>query len=111
MVIDWTQIFVAVIMTVGAILGGLVTKQLVPWLKEKKLYEAAVVAVNAAEAIYGRYGGDAKLEAAIQYMIDKGIHVDREQMILALKAAWKDLDIRMIEAGVKDVKETEGNIL
>lgn len=81
------------------------TKQLVPWLKDKKLYDAAVIAVNAVEAIYGRYGGEKKLEAAIQLLIDNGFKVDRASMILALKAAWKELDIRMIEAGVKEPAE------
>lgn len=77
------------------------TKQLVPWLKDKKLYDAAVIAVDAVEAIYGRYGGEQKLEAAIQILIDNGFKVDRDAMVMALKAAWKELDLRMIGAGVK----------
>ena len=49
------QIIIGITSLVVIILSGLITKQLVPWLKEKNLYDAAVVAVNAAEALYGRY--------------------------------------------------------
>ena len=105
MVIDWTQIVVAVIATVGAICAGLITKQLVPWLKDKNLYEAAVIAVHSAEAIFGRYHGEEKLAAAIEYMKDRGFNVETERVMKALEAAWKDLDISMIMVGAKEAKE------
>ena len=54
----YTEIIVSVIGLIVIILSGLITRQLGPWLKEKNLYQAAIVAVNAAEALYGRYHGE-----------------------------------------------------
>ncbi|MBR4457370.1 MAG: hypothetical protein IKS31_00210 [Clostridia bacterium] len=66
MIFNWTTIIVFVLGIIVSICVSLITKQLVPWLKEKNLYEAAVVAVNAAEALYGRYHGEEKLAAALE---------------------------------------------
>lgn len=46
MVFNWTQIIVYVLALVVSVCVSLITKQLVPWLKEKNLYEAAVIAVD-----------------------------------------------------------------
>ncbi len=72
---DWTQIIILVIALITTILVSLITKQLVPWLKEKNLHDAAIVAVGAAEALYGRYHGDEKLEYAINSLRDKGYDI------------------------------------
>ena len=73
-----------------------------PWLKSKKLYDAAVVAVDAAEALYGRYHGEEKLEAALAYMTEKGFKVDSAEVLRAIQAAWKNLDMSMRMVGEKE---------
>lgn len=101
---DITQIIVGVIGLVGTIIAILVTHQLIPWLKQKNLYDAAVIAVNAAEAFYGRYKGEEKLEAALQILKDKGYEVNSEEVKNAVQAAWKQLDIAMYTDGEKFVE-------
>lgn len=98
---DYTAILTTVIALVTIILTGLITKQLVPWLKSKNLYDAAVVAVNAAEALYGRYHGDEKLTAALNSLKEKGFDVDSSKVREALSAAWKEMDRAMYESGEK----------
>jgi hypothetical protein len=63
---DWTTIIVLVIGLVFTVLTGIAVKNVIPWLKERQLYEAAMIAVNAAEAVYGRYHGEEKLAAALK---------------------------------------------
>ena len=107
MTLDWTTILVLLIGLVFTILTGLVTKQLIPWLKEKKLYDAAMVAVNAAEALYGRYHGEEKLEAALGSLAALGYDVDSRVVIDALTAAWNEMDRAMIDAGEKEIVVAE----
>lgn len=102
---DLTQIIVAIIGLVGTIITSLIAYQLVPWLKSKNLYEAAVIAVNSAEALYGRYNGDKKLEAALEILKGKGYKIENEDVINAVKAAWKQLDIAMYNDGEKIAPE------
>lgn len=98
---DYTAILTTIIALVTIILTGLITKQLVPWLKNKNLYDAAVVAVNAAEALYGRYHGDEKLTAALNSLKERGFDVDSSKVKEALNAAWKEMDRAMYESGEK----------
>lgn len=100
---DWTTIIVLVIGLVFTILTGVAVKHVTPWLKERQLYEAAMIAVNAAEAVYGRYHGEEKLAAALKQLADKGFDVKSEVVIEALNAAWKEMDRAMIDAGEKEV--------
>ena len=98
---DYTAILTTIIALITIILTGLITKQLVPWLKNKNLYEAAAVAVNAAEALYGRYHGDEKLTAALNSLKEKGFDIDSSKVKEALNAAWKEMDRAMYESGEK----------
>lgn len=98
---DYTAILTTIIALVTIILTGLITKQLVPWLKSKNLYDAAVVAVNAAEALYGRYHGDEKLTAALNSLKEKGFDINSSKVKEALNAAWKEMDRAMYESGEK----------
>jgi hypothetical protein len=98
---DYTAILTTIITLITIIFTGLITKQLVPWLKNKNLYDAAVVAVNAAEALYGRYHGDEKLAAALNSLKEKGFDIDSSKVKEALNAAWKEMDRAMYEAGEK----------
>lgn len=101
----YTQIIVTVISLLVIILGSLISKQLVPWLKDKRLYDAAIVAVNAAEALYGRYHGKDKLNAALESLKARGYDIDSKQVLDALQAAWKELDRAMYADGEKKIEE------
>lgn len=98
---DYTAILTTIITLITIVITGLITKQLVPWLKNKNLYDAAVVAVNAAEALYGRYHGDEKLTAALNSLKEKGFDIDSSRVKEALNAAWKEMDRAMYESGEK----------
>ena len=98
---DYTAILTTIITLITIVITGLITKQLVPWLKNKNLYDAAVVAVNAAEALYGRYHGDEKLTAALNSLKEKGFDIDSSRVKEALNSAWKEMDRAMYESGEK----------
>lgn len=108
MMFDWTQIIILLIGIVFSVLGTLVAKQLIPWLKDKKLYDAAVVAVDAAEALYGRYHGEEKLKTALDSLAAKGYKIDSKAVIEALNAAWKNLDSAMFFSGEKELLGING---
>lgn len=99
--IDWTPFVEAIIAIAGSVLVGQCAKYVVPWLKENQLMAAAQVAVEAAEAIYGRYNGEEKWKTAMQSMIDRGFNVDSNRVYEALKAAWKKLDLQQLASGEK----------
>ena len=108
--IDWTALVVAVIGVIGtalsALLGRVWVKYVKPWLEQRDLTDAAKIVVEAVEALLGRYCGEEKWELALQKMADRGFYTDSQQVIDALKAAWKQLDMAMIAAGEKDVYGT-----
>lgn len=104
---DWTQITLLLISLVVSVCVSLITRQLVPWLKDKKLYDAAIVAVDAAEALYGRYHGEEKLQYAIEILKDKGYNVDTAAVMDALRSAWKNLDSAMRLTGEKENKPVD----
>ena len=105
--IDWTALMVAVIGVIGtalsALLGRVWVKYVKPWLEQRDLTAAAKIVVEAVEALLGRYCGEDKWKLALQKMADRGFYTDSQQVIDALKAAWKQLDMAMIAAGEKDV--------
>ena len=98
---NYTEIIIGVISLAVVILGSLITKQLVPWLKNKNLYEAAIIAVNAAEAAFGRYHGEEKFLAALESLKEKGFDIDSNKVKDAVNAAWKELDMAMRADGEK----------
>ena len=108
--IDWTALMVAVIGVIGtalsALLGRVWVKYVKPWLEQRDLTDAAKIVVEAVEALLGRYCGEEKWKLALQKMADRGFYTDSQQVIDALKAAWKQLDMAMIAAGEKDVYGT-----
>ena len=108
--IDWTALVVAVIGVIGtalsALLGRVWVKYVKPWLEQRDLTDAAKIVVEAVEALLGRYCGEEKWKLALQKMADRGFYTDSQQVIDALKAAWKQLDMAMIAAGEKDVYGT-----
>lgn len=105
--IDWTALVVAVIGVIGtlasALLGRVWVKYVRPWLEQRELTDAAKIIVEAVEAIFGRYCGEQKWQAALEKMVERGFNIDSDIVLDALKAAWKQLDMAMIAAGEKDV--------
>lgn len=105
--IDWTALVVAVIGVIGtavsALIGRVWVKYVRPWLEQRDLTDAAKIVVEAVEALLGRYCGEEKWRLALEKMADRGFYTDSQQVIDALKAAWKQLDMAMIAAGEKDV--------
>ena len=105
--IDWTALMVAVIGVIGtalsALLGRVWVKYVKPWLEQRDLTDAAKIVVEAVEALLGRYCGEDKWKLALEKMAERGFYTDSQQVIDALKAAWKQLDMAMIAAGEKDV--------
>lgn len=104
---NYTQIIIGIIGVFTTILLGLVSKQLIPWLKEKHLFQAAQVAVYAAEALYGRYKGATKLTSALESLKNKGFDIDSALVKQAIEAAWKQLDQAMYASGEKFPDEDE----
>ena len=106
-VIDWTALVVAMIGVIGtaasALLGRVWVKYVKPWLEQRDLTDAAKIVVEAVEALLGRYCGEDKWKLALQKMADRGFYTESQEVIDALKAAWKQLDMAMIAAGEKDV--------
>lgn len=82
-------------------LGWLAERYLIPWLKEHRLMNIAVEMVLAAEAKFGRNNGMEKLNQVLDWMDDKNLHVDKETIRRTVDAAWQNLDLRMIELGLK----------
>ena len=105
--IDWTALVVAVIGVIGtaasALLGRVWVKYVRPWLEQRDLTDAAKIVVEAVEALLGRYCGEDKWKLTLEKMAERGFYTDSQQVIDALKAAWKQLDMAMIAAGEKDV--------
>ena len=103
--IDWTALVVAMIGVIGtalsALLGRVWVKYVKPWLSQRDLTDAAKIVVEAVEALLGRYCGEDKWKLALEKMADRGFYTDSQQVIDALKAAWKQLDMAMIAAGEK----------
>ena len=103
--IDWTALVVAVIGVIGtavsALLGRVWVKYVKPWLSRRDLTDAAKIVVEAVEALLGRYCGEDKWKLALEKMAERGFYTDSQQVIDALKAAWKQLDMAMIAAGEK----------
>ncbi len=82
----------AVINAFLALIGALITRRLVPYLREKMTdaqYRRALAAVNvavyAAEEIYKSGHGAEKLEYAQKYLSGKGYAVDLDEIKAAVK--------------------------
>lgn len=86
-------------------------KYLKPWLIQNNLVTAAQVAVQAAEAMYGRYNGEQKLRQALSQLKKNGFDIEADDVLSAVQAAWSKLNIDQIAAGIKEAdKEKETNV-
>lgn len=91
---DYTDIILAVIALLSAVLTSIVA----PWIKAKlgneKLSTAlswVEIAVNAAEQVYAITDGDAKKQYVVDFLRKKGVNFDSEQLDAAIEAAVLNL--------------------
>lgn len=87
---EWVE---AIVKIVFVILGAVVTVYVVPWLKEKKLYDTVVKMVEAAEK-WAEKNNINKKEWVISQLEGKGIDVN-EYVDALIEAAVKELDIAL----------------
>lgn len=92
-------------MIIFAMVSWLVTKYLKPWLEQNNLITAAKIAVQAAEAMYGRYHGEEKLKSALSQLAAKGWDIEAESVIAAVKSAWLELNMDQLMTGEKQLGE------
>lgn len=104
---NWTPILIALISVFAVLFEEILRRYAVPWLKSNNLIETAKYAVQAAEAMYGRFNGDEKLRQALNLMKEKGFDVETDEVLNAIKAAWKEMDIEQIAAGIKTIEPAE----
>lgn len=78
----------------------------------------AKYAVKYAEAKYGSGEGEAKFEFAFNWIEERlvefdvflqkfGLDINPDEITAAIKAAWYDLNIGQIQAGVKEIAPTQ----
>ena len=110
---DWELIIDLIVKIVFALLGGLVTVYVVPWLKEKNLYNTVVKMVRAAEKLNENNPIDKKAWV-IEALESKGIKVNKYVEAL-IESAVKELDIALnenvpegilLESAVGTIEET-----
>lgn len=95
-------------MIVFALLSWLFTKYVKPWLIQNNLVTAAKVAVEAAEAMYGRYNGEEKLKSALDQLVAKGYDITSDDVLNAVRAAWLEMNTAQITSGEKETPEHNG---
>jgi len=76
-----------------AAVGALLSIYVIPWLKEKRIYEAVRVAVLAAEKLWetGAIEKRDKKELCLEYLKEKGIIIT-EEIHFMIEAAVKEAD-------------------
>ena len=103
--VDWTQVVVSIIGALAAAMSALLARVWMryvrPWLEKRDMIDAAKIAVEAAEAMLGRYLGEDKWAYALNRMKDMGFNIESEVVLDALKAAWKQLDLKQLASGEK----------
>lgn len=111
---DVTAIVVGIVGLVSLAITAFVWPKLKGLLPAGAVYALQMVAkisVYAAEAIWGRGFGEEKLEAAIakadELLNRIGLDIDAEQVEDAIKAAWGEMNLGQIMAGVKEPKQEE----
>ena len=96
-------VFVSLLATILSAFGVYIwTKYVKPWLEQHGLTEAAKSAVYAAETLLGRYCGEQKWQMALEKMKSAGWNIDTEEVLDAIRAAWQELNISQVAAGVKE---------
>ena len=92
--VDWTQEVVSIIGALAAAMSALLARVWMryvrPWLEKRDMIDAAKIAVEAAEAMLGRYLGEDKWAYALNRMKDMGFNIESEVVLDALKAASQE---------------------
>lgn len=98
MTIDLTQIILAII----TLIGGLVARYVIPWIKSKlderqyDVFNGLVrVGVFAAEQLFNSNEGQAKKQYVINLLRDNGYDVDAMAVDALIEATVKELRIEM----------------
>ena len=98
MTIDLTQIILAII----TLIGGLVARYVIPWLKSKlddRQYDllAALIRVGvfAAEQLFDSNEGTAKKQYVINLLKDNGYEIDAPAVDALIESTVKELRIEM----------------
>lgn len=106
---DITAIIVGIVGLLSLAITAFVWPKIKGFLPVGTIYAlqlVAKIAVYAAEAVWGRGFGEEKLEAAIaradELLNRIGLDIDAEQVEAAIKAAWEDMNIGQIMAGIKE---------
>lgn len=101
---DITQIVVALIGAVVAVLGAVLTNVIVPWIKARTsettqsiIEAAATTAVYAAQQVYASGTGEDKKAYAVEYMTDLlgecGLSVNADTVSSAIESALKAVKV------------------
>lgn len=81
--VDWTQVVVSIIGALAAAMSALLarvwTRYVRPWLEKRDMIDAAKIAVEAAEAMLGRYLGEDKWAYALNNFNPLSPHGERQQ--------------------------------
>ena len=111
--VDWTQVVVSVIGALAAAMSAMLARVWMryvrPWLEKRDMIDAAKIAVEAAEAMLGRYLGEDKWKYALNRMKEMGFNIQSDVVLDALKAAWKQLDLKQLASGEKDKPPEEAS--
>lgn len=99
MQIDWTPIFTGFI----SLLMTVITCVLIPWIKAKLTSEQQAIlkavirsGVYAAEQIFGTNGiGEEKKQFVLNYLKEKGINIDSQEVLVLLENCVKELKIEL----------------
>jgi len=90
----WSEVVGLAVKLIIAVAGVLVTTYVIPWLKEKKLYDTVKNAVQAAEKLArtDQINGTAKKQYVVNALTAHGITVDK-YIELLIESAVEELDI------------------
>lgn len=98
MTIDLTQIILAII----TLIGGLIARYLIPWIKGKlderqyDVFNGLVrVGVFAAEQIYNSAQGKEKKQYVLDLLMENGYEIDAPAVDALIEATVKELRIEM----------------
>lgn len=98
MTIDLTQIILALI----TLIGGLIARYLIPWIKDKlddhtyEVFNGLVrVGVYAAEMLYNSDQGKEKKQYVIDLLKENGYDVDSKSVDALIEATVKELKIEI----------------
>lgn len=94
MTIDFTQIIIAVIGLVISVISGLVTKYVVPWLKQRNLETFAAQLVRLAFSIFKDGEGKKKFDYVVNQIEEKyGKWFSAEEIVSAVQSAYVDFSL------------------